>query len=77
MVFGDIVFDNEEKYQIMVEKAEDDGLTIRIANEYLNVISEEMDRFIKEFLGIRMKDRFSFVRRKNTDIKSLTGNIFE
>lgn len=77
MVFGDIIFNNEEKYQVMVQKADDDGITIEIANEYLNLISEEMDKFIKEFLGIKMKDRFSFVRKKNTAIKSLTGNIFE
>ena len=77
MVFGDFVFDNAEKYQVMIEKAEDDGITIRIANEYMNVIAEEIDKFIKSAMGIGMKDKFLFKRKKNTAIKSLTGNIFE
>ena len=77
MVFGDFVFENAEKYQVMIEKAEDDGITIRIANEYMNGITEEIDKFIKSAMGIKMKDKFLFKRKKNTAIKSLTGNIFE
>lgn len=77
MVFGDFVFENAEKYQVMIEKAEDDGITIRIANEYMNGITEEIDKFIKSAMGIKTKDKFLFKRKKNTAIKSLTGNIFE
>jgi len=74
--FGNLVEEYEPKCKVMVEKADDEGMVLRIANDYLSLIVEKMNQAIKECLGSGMKKIFLFDRKKNAVVTSLEGNIF-
>ena len=77
MGFGDIVFRHEEEYQDILEKAENEVEAIKIANDYMKLIAESMNEYITLVLGKAMKKEYLFTRKKNLQIKSASGNIFE
>lgn len=73
--FWDIIKKYKDEYQNRIRSVETEDLMKQAANEYLMRIEESMDSAILERLGI-LKEEYQFGKRKNKEVTSLQGNIF-
>lgn len=74
--FSEIIKRHKEKYKNIISNAETEDIAVRSANEYLKLIEEEVDSIIAKRMG-NLREDYRFKKKKNTEVKSLQGNIFK
>lgn len=75
--FSDIIIGSEGSYKEKVNRMTEDAMIKKTVNEYVDFIADAMNTLITESMGIYMKDKYLFTRKKNVEVKSLQGNLFE